>query len=363
MWIPVDVLWFWIEGSVGNWQCTTLRVVHAYAVLLDYKGRWSKQNSMATRLVLLAPSEVRPSFLWCQLHQLNSFSNFWTTKRWNDLGPLNPVAVGCTQNPPTRIRPSFWKLSHEVFPVLASPADAEPVASCEEHGVLGPIVGTVGSLAALEAIKVWNSQLLEFNFRCEMVQDERWSKSSWYFFGCTLFLFFFSRDFWMISWSWSWCQVLVKDSALHKSCLRGKLLLFDPTSSLHPCRTVRIKRPELQFSFCWFLVFDLSTLSCFANGFWNPSNVLWIPLDLRFQQVFSVLSLWFQALRVRCVQATELCRMCTQRWCPSNASDLCDRIAAGGSECFGLLQGSKHRYLGGLFSDSHDMIWVLQVCD
>lgn len=202
------------------------------------------------------------------------------------------------------------------------------------------------------------------------IQFPVWNGSRWkmikkflIFFWVHLVFVFFSRDFWMISWSWSWCQVLVKDSALHKSCLRGKLLLFDPTSSLHPCRTVRIKRPELQFSFCWFLVFDLSTLSCFANGFWNPSNVLWIPLDLRFQQVFSVLSLWFQALRVRCVQATELCRMCTQRWCPSNASDLCDRIAAGGSECFGLLQGSKHRYLGGLFSDSHDMIWVLQVCD
>lgn len=38
--------------------------------------------------------------------------------------------------------------------MLASPADAEPVASCEENGVLGPIVGTVGSLAALEALKV-----------------------------------------------------------------------------------------------------------------------------------------------------------------------------------------------------------------
>lgn len=135
--------------------------------------------------------------------------------------------------------------------------------------------------------------------------------------------------------------MLVKDSALHKSCLRGKLLLFDPTSSLHPCRTVRIKRPELQFSFCWFLVFDLSTLSCFANWFWNPSNVLWIPLDLRFQQVFSVLSLWFQTLRARCFQATELCRMCTQRWCPSNASDLCDRIAAGGSEFFGYNTGIR----------------------
>ncbi|CAL1137764.1 unnamed protein product [Cladocopium goreaui] len=74
-----------------------------------------------------------------------------------------------------------------VFPV--SLADAEPVASCEEHGVLGPIVGTVGSLAALEVIKV-----------------------------------------------------LAKGSALHKSCLRGKLLLFDPTSSLQPCRTVKIHR-------------------------------------------------------------------------------------------------------------------------
>ena len=41
----------------------------------------------------------------------------------------------------------------QVFPVLVSPADAEPVASCEENGVLGPIVGTVGSLAALEVIK------------------------------------------------------------------------------------------------------------------------------------------------------------------------------------------------------------------
>ena len=37
--------------------------------------------------------------------------------------------------------------------MLATPADAEPVASCEENGVLGPIVGTVGSLAALETIK------------------------------------------------------------------------------------------------------------------------------------------------------------------------------------------------------------------
>jgi len=37
-------------------------------------------------------------------------------------------------------------------------------------------------------------------------------------------------------------QVLAKGSALHKSCLRGKLLLFDPTSSLQPCRTVKIHR-------------------------------------------------------------------------------------------------------------------------
>ena len=37
-------------------------------------------------------------------------------------------------------------------------------------------------------------------------------------------------------------QVLAKGSALHKSCLCGKLLLFDPTSSLQPCRTVKIHR-------------------------------------------------------------------------------------------------------------------------
>ncbi|CAJ1343646.1 unnamed protein product [Effrenium voratum] len=76
-----------------------------------------------------------------------------------------------------------------VFPVLVSPADAEPVASCEENGVLGPIVGTVGSLAALEVIKV-----------------------------------------------------LAKGSKLHNACLRGKMLLFEPMSTLQPCRSVRIHR-------------------------------------------------------------------------------------------------------------------------
>ena len=37
--------------------------------------------------------------------------------------------------------------------MAAQPLDAEPVASCEENGVLGPIVGMLGSMAALETIK------------------------------------------------------------------------------------------------------------------------------------------------------------------------------------------------------------------
>lgn len=42
-----------------------------------------------------------------------------------------------------------------VFPVSTDPvAAAAPVASCEENGVLGPAVGTMGTLAALEAIKL-----------------------------------------------------------------------------------------------------------------------------------------------------------------------------------------------------------------
>ena len=54
---------------------------------------------------------------------------------------------------PSSIFDSFFVFAiSEVFPV--STGDAEPVASCEEHGVLGPIVGTLGSLAALETIKV-----------------------------------------------------------------------------------------------------------------------------------------------------------------------------------------------------------------
>eukprot|EP00438_Fugacium_kawagutii_P020167 Skav220543 [mRNA] locus=scaffold761:18645:25351:- [translate_table: standard] len=74
------------------------------------------------------------------------------------------VVVDCTDAPPSRYLLNDAALragrplvaASAVFPV--SEADAEPVASCEEHGVLGPIVGTVGSLAALEAIKAGSHQ-------------------------------------------------------------------------------------------------------------------------------------------------------------------------------------------------------------
>ncbi|CAE8598219.1 unnamed protein product [Polarella glacialis] len=76
------------------------------------------------------------------------------------------------------------------FPTFPGSEEAsEPVASCEENGVLGPIVGTVGSLAALEAIKV-----------------------------------------------------LAKGTGLHASCLRGRLLLFDALDAAQPFRSLRIRR-------------------------------------------------------------------------------------------------------------------------
>ena len=85
------------------------------------QGRWSKQNSMATRLVLLAPSEVRPSFLWCQLHQLNSFSNFWTKKKMEWFGALWTLLQWAgTQNPPMGIR-SFQFSHRQQMPNLWPP--------------------------------------------------------------------------------------------------------------------------------------------------------------------------------------------------------------------------------------------------
>lgn len=167
---------------MGNWQCTTLRVVHAYAVLLDYKV--GEASRTPWRLGWFCWLQVKSDLPFCDVNYTNSIASAISEQknRWNDVGPLKPVAVGCTQNPPGKSGlPSgsvtyhlMIPWSHEVFPVLASPADAEPVASCEEHGVLGPIVGTVGSLAALEAIKVCetHSCCIE-HFRCETVQDER----------------------------------------------------------------------------------------------------------------------------------------------------------------------------------------------
>lgn len=158
------------------------------------------------------------------------------------------------------IRPSFWKLKYHLMIPCRMRSFHFPHR--QQIPNLWPPVKSMVCLGPLWALWVhwppWKPSRCEtivvFNqgVGVQDVQDERWSKFLIFF----LVHFFWSRDFWMISWSWSWCQVLVKDSALHKSCLRGKLLLFDPTSSLHPCRTVRIKRPELQFSFCWFLVFS-----------------------------------------------------------------------------------------------------------
>lgn len=253
------------------------------------QGRWSKQNSMATRLVLLAPSEVRPSFLWCQLHQLNSFSNFRTKTKMEWFGPFEPCCSGLHSKSPRgnqalllEVELIIWFLgcmrSFQFSHRQQMPNLWPPVKSMVCLGPLWALWVHWPPWKPSRCVKLTVVVLKISGVKRFKMKDEQ--KVLDIFFGASCF-FFFSRDFWMISWSWSWCQVLVKDSALHKSCLRGKLLLFDPTSSLHPCRTVRIKRPELQFSFCWFLVFDLSILSCFANWFWNPSNVLWIPLDFR----------------------------------------------------------------------------------
>ena len=248
MWIPVDLLLFWIEGSVGNWQCTTLRVVHAYAVLLDYKV--GEASRTPWRLGWFCWLQVKSDLPFCDVNYTNSIASAISEqKKMEWFGPFEPCCSGLHSK-----SPNGWGLS-----------SSRIAGRCRTCGLLWRAwcawahcghCGFTGRLGSHQG--VWNSQLLYWKFPV-------WNASRWkmikvldIIFGAPtlVIVFCFSRDFWMIlSTSWSWCQVLVKDSALHKSCLRGKLLLFDPTSSLHPCRTVRIKRQELQFSFCWFLVF------------------------------------------------------------------------------------------------------------
>jgi len=74
-----------------------------------------------------------------------------------------------------------------VYPTQPGSDAAEAVGSCEEQGVLGPICGIIGTLAALEVVKV------------------------------------------------------LSRSALRKSCLNGRMLLYDAMDET-PVRTMRIKR-------------------------------------------------------------------------------------------------------------------------
>ncbi|CAE7801382.1 mocs3 [Symbiodinium necroappetens] len=74
-----------------------------------------------------------------------------------------------------------------VFPPPTAEADLAQVASCEESGVLGPVVGVIGSMAALEVMKV-----------------------------------------------------LAKSSPLHSSCLRGKMLCYDATNISQPTYMVSL---------------------------------------------------------------------------------------------------------------------------
>jgi len=73
MWIPVDLLLFWIEGSVGNWQCTTLRVVHAYAVLLDYKV--GEASRTPWRLGWFCWLQVKSDLPFCDVNYTNSIAS------------------------------------------------------------------------------------------------------------------------------------------------------------------------------------------------------------------------------------------------------------------------------------------------
>lgn len=78
-----------------------------------------------------------------------------------------------------------------VFPVLPRGDDEEePLASCEENGVLGPVPGILGTLAALETLK------------------------------------------------------LLAGGALAKTCLSERMLLYDSLDSAQPCRSMKIRRRD-----------------------------------------------------------------------------------------------------------------------
>ncbi|CAE7249180.1 mocs3 [Symbiodinium natans] len=76
-----------------------------------------------------------------------------------------------------------------VFPPPLAQADLAQVSSCEESGVLGPVVGTIGSMAALEVLKI-----------------------------------------------------LAKSSPLHASCLRGKMMCYDAANASQPTYMVNLSR-------------------------------------------------------------------------------------------------------------------------
>lgn len=77
-----------------------------------------------------------------------------------------------------------------VFPDAPSPDGADMVASCEESGVLGPVPGVIGTLAAVETLK------------------------------------------------------LLAGGSLAESCLLGRMLLYDAVDTAQPFRTMRIRKSQ-----------------------------------------------------------------------------------------------------------------------
>ena len=147
----------WATGSVQLWGWSML-------TLCCLTTRVGEASRTPWRLGWFCWLQVKSDLPFCDVNYTNSIASaiseqkkmewcgpFKTLLQWAAL-KISPTKSGLPSGSLTYHLMIPW--SHEVFPVLASPADAEPVASCEEHGVLGPIVGTVGSLAALEAIKV-----------------------------------------------------------------------------------------------------------------------------------------------------------------------------------------------------------------